>query len=191
MAEFRLAARSVFAAVGGCRVDAKGVIFDEAPARSFLSLAARTGQADALAAAMKAAFDIDLPAPGQFATAKGAMALFSGPGQWFLSAAEETLLGRVQDAAQGTGSVTDQSDSFTALTLSGPRARDVLMRLSSLDFDDPAFPTGSTARTPMQQIGVIVARTGDGPDYLLNTPRSTARGFAHDVKVAIAAVLAR
>jgi sarcosine oxidase gamma subunit len=65
------------------------------------------------------------------------------------------------------------------------------MRLSSLDFEDAAFPAGSVARTSMQQISVMIARTGDGPDFLLNTPRSTARGLAHDVRAAIESVSAR
>lgn len=191
MADFELKPRSVFDSVGGCRVEATGVTFDEATQRSLISLTARKGQAEAVGKAVKKAFGIDLPDARKSTTANGITALYSGPGQWFLTAEDEALFAKTQKATDSVASVTDQSDGFTALTLSGPRAPDVLMRLSSLDYTDTAFPTGSVARTPMQQISVMIARTGDGPDFLLNTPRSTARGFAHDVKIAISAILTR
>ncbi|MEM7545927.1 MAG: sarcosine oxidase subunit gamma family protein [Pseudomonadota bacterium] len=191
MADFELKPRSVFDAIGGCRVAAEGVTFDEAAPRTLLSLAARKGQADALRSAVAKAFDLDLPDAGQMVMAKGITALWSGPDQWFLSAEGDAHLAKTAKVVADMASVTDQSDGYTALTLAGPRAPDVLMRMSSLDFNEEAFPAGSVARTSMQQISAMIARTGDGPDYLINTPRSTARDFAHDIKVAITAVLAR
>lgn len=198
-AEFTLSPRSVFDAVGGCRTEAPGVVFDEAAPRALVSLAARRGGAEALTATVEKATGLILPPGGRSAFAEfgggGVLALFSGPGQWLLSAERAGLLGEMRELAGDEGSVTDQSDAFTALTLNGLGARAVLCRLSTLDFDDAAFPPGSAARTPMQQISVIVARREDeprgAPRFLLNTPRSTARGFARDVETAMRALEAR
>ena len=84
--------------------------------------------------------------------------------------------------------MTDQSDSFTELTMDGPLALEVLSRLSSLDFE--TFEVGAVGRTPMQQIAVTIARTG-AESWRMNTSRSTARDFAHDVEIAARSVMAR
>lgn len=190
MAEFTLTPRSIFEAVGGCRIDIEGFVFDEAPARSLVSLTARRGEGarKALAAAIHGAFGLDLPPPGRFAEADGVRAMFAQPGQWLIAAEREGLEAEVRAAASGAGTVTDQSDSFTELTMEGPLAPEVLSRLSSLDFE--RFEIGAVGRTPMQQIAVIIARTGEAA-WRLNTARSTARGFAHDVDVAARSVAAR
>lgn len=195
MAEFTLKARSIFAAVGGARAEAPGVVLDEAPARALVSLAARRGEARALAAALDAVEGLTLPGPGQSVEAAGLTALALAPGQWFIAGADADagLEARVRAAAGDCGDVTDISDGFVALTLSGPRARDVLARLSTLDHADAGFPEGAVARTVMAQIGVVIRRLpgADAPAYALETARSSARSFAHDVATAIRAVAAR
>lgn len=190
MPEFQLTPRSVFDAVGGCRVEGNGITFDEAPARTMLSLSTRKGQETRLRAAIKKSYGLALPGPGTFAATDDMTAYYAGPEQWFLSS-ENNSLTKLTAITAALASVTDQSDSFAALSLGGPLARDVLMRLTSVDLDDAMFPSGSVTRTAMQQISVMIARVGDGPDYVLNTPRSTARGFADDVKTAITTLLAR
>ncbi|MEM8751369.1 MAG: hypothetical protein AAGF90_00195 [Pseudomonadota bacterium] len=188
MAEYALKPRSIFEAVGGARVEGPGFVVDEAPARTLVSFAARRG-ADPSAAVRKA-FALDLPGPARSAEGDGVVAYFDGPGRWFLRGGEG-LLDAARKAAAGVATVTDQSDGFASLTLTGPRSRDLLSRLSTLDFADAAFPVGAVARTPMQQISVTILRTGDGPDYVLETPRSTARDLAHDVKAAAKALAAQ
>ena len=191
MANYTLTARSIFDAVGGCRIEMEGLTFDEAPARSLVSLAQRRGETGgALSANVKSALGVELPVSGRFTSANGVTVMFAQPGQWLISAERKGLEAEVKAAAAGAGTVTDQSDSFTELTLEGPLAREVLSRLSSLDFDDAAFPVGAMGRTPMQQIAVTIARTGEEA-YRLNTSRSTARDFAHDVAVAARSVAAR
>ena len=189
MAEFQLKPRSIFEAVGGCRIETDGLTFDEAPARSLVSLARRRGEAGAaLDANISKAFGVDLPEPGRFASANGVTIMFSQPGQWLIAAERDGLEAEAKAAAAGAGTVTDQSDSFTELMLEGPMAREVLSRLSSLDY--ATFEIGQVARTPMQQIAVTIARTGEDA-YRLNTSRSTARDFAHDVDVAVKSIAAR
>lgn len=189
MADFTITPRSIFDAIGGCRIEADGFTFDEAPARSLVSLARRRGEpGEALDANIKAAFGADLPEAGRLTHGEGVAIVFTGPGQWFVIAPDEDLETKVRGAAAGAGTVTDQSDSFTELMMEGPLATEVLSRLSSLDFE--TFEIGAVARTPMQQIAVTIARKGP-ESWRLNTARSTARDFAHDVDVAIKAVMAR
>ena len=189
MADFTLAPRSIYDAVGGCRIEVEGFTFDEAPARSLVSLARRRGDAGAaLDANVKAALGADLPGPGRFTTANGVTIMFAQPGQWLIAAERDGLEAEVKAAAAGAGTVTDQSDSFTELTVDGLLATEVLSRLSSLDY--ATFEVGAVARTPMQQIAVTIARTG-AESWRLNTSRSTARDFAHDVQTAVEAITAR
>ncbi|MEX2518981.1 MAG: hypothetical protein WD969_06580 [Paracoccaceae bacterium] len=188
MAEFILSARSAF---GGApaRVEAPGVTFDEAGPRGLVHLAARRGLGAALEAEIAGL--LPLPGAGRSAEADGFCAVALAPGQWLITGPQEGLETHIAMLA-ASGAVTDLSDAYVSFRLEGPGARAVLARLSSLDFEETAFPVGAAARTIMAHIGVIIRRLpdADGPAYALETARSTARSFAHDVAQAIRAMAA-
>ncbi|MFV0474516.1 MAG: sarcosine oxidase subunit gamma [Pikeienuella sp.] len=193
MAEFTLKPRSVFEGAADAPKGGEGIHFAEGPARGLVSLAARRGGGDALRAALEAAEGLTLPGPGRYAASGALTAMASAPGQWLIAAeGEADPEARIRAAAGIAGDVTDISDGFVSLRLSGPGARDALARISTLDFTDAAFPVGAFARTRMMQIGVAIRRLGGetGPAYALETPRSTARSFAHEVNTAIRSAVA-
>ncbi len=128
-----------------------------------------------------------LPGPGRAAEEGGLTFLPLGPGQWLAIGDGGALAARLPSAA-----LTDVSDGHVPLLLEGPKARDVLARLSSLDYE--AFPPGAVARTLMMQLAATIRRLPDGPAgpaYALEVARSSARSFVHHVEEAMRAVAAR
>lgn len=55
--------------------------------------------------------------------------------------------------------LTDQTDGWAILTLTGPMAEAALMRPVPLDLRLPAFPTGRTTRAPLNHMQAILTRT--------------------------------
>lgn len=124
---------------------------------------------------------VQMPDPGQTLVHEGRRILWSGRRQALVLGAPLAVTG---------AAVTDQSDAWVALTLSGARARDVLSRLVPIDLRDRAFPEAATARTLLQHVTVSLTRTA--PDaYLILAFRSMAGTLVHDITVAMENAAAR
>nr|WP_239479888.1 sarcosine oxidase subunit gamma family protein [Actibacterium sp. 188UL27-1] len=142
------------------------------------------GQDSDLAQALQAAHGLSWPAPGGVVEQGEARILWFGLGQ-------ALLIGIVPNPSLGDhAALTDQSDAWAAMALSGPNARSVLVRLTPLDLRDGAFAVGRTARTMLQHMGCSLTRTG-ADAYLILVMRSMAASAAHDLTDAMAMVAAR
>ncbi len=80
--------------------------------------------------------------------------------------------------------LTDQSDAWTILALSGDTCRQVLERLCPLDLDESVFPIDAVARTVIEHTGVIILRTGRD-SFELITPRSSTASFMHAIETVV------
>ena len=60
--------------------------------------------------------------------------------------------------------VTDQSDGYAVLRLTGPRLRDTLAKLIPIDVHPRAFKIGDVAATVAFHVGATFWRLDDGPD---------------------------
>lgn len=118
------------------------------------SVAPFRGQAADTSAALKAATGLTL-APGYAARGSAAIQWF-GRDLWLLS-------GMPAPDLPGAA-LTDQTDAWVTLDLSGPQIAGVMARLVPLDLRDAAFPEGTAVRTEMHGMMVALARTG--PDTL-------------------------
>jgi methylglutamate dehydrogenase subunit D len=81
-----------------------------------------------------------------------------------------------------TAAVTDQSDGYAVLRLSGPFVRAVLEKCVSIDLHERAFASGSVASTRCAHIGVILWRLDDNagfPVFEMAVFRSFARSLWH------------
>lgn len=109
-------------------------------------------------------------------------ALWFQPGCWMIVGREAAAL---QRSLAGQAAVTDQSDGWLRLHLSGPATRDILARVCALDLR--ACAPGDVARTELaHQMAVIVARTDgieiwlmrslaeDGLKHLIDAAKSVA-----------------
>lgn len=148
------------------------------------SLAPLRGQGAALAEALTAAHGVDLPAPGRASGRDGVRLLWFGAEHWL-------LCGPAPDPALAACSaLTDQTDAWAAMTLSGDGAESVLARLVPLDLSPDTFRRGHTARSTIGHMPASVTRLADGT-FLLMTFRSMAGTLVHEVETAMSGVNAR
>lgn len=94
--------------------------------------------------------------------------------------AEARVAGKLGDAAY----VTDQTDVWCALKIDGPGSRAALERICMLDLHADAFTDGAVARTVMEHLGVIIARTGTD-SFLLLSASSSAKSFLHAIETSV------
>ena len=144
---------------------------------------------EAFAAALAGGFGAVRPVPGDSAlgTRLATRVLGMQPDQVFIlfeSPDPDQAVLTVAGALGSAAYVTDQSDSWAMLRMSGTGVRVALERICPLDLDDQAFPEGRVARTAMEHLSVIILR--DGPDsFLLMSPRSSGRSFRHAVELSV------
>ena len=113
----------------------------------------------------------------------------SAQNQWFLCFdddgtnpidAAKALLGKGLSKQMA---MTDQSDSWVILALSGLHSRQTLARICPIDCSASAMPIGTTARTSMEHLGAIITRRPDEGDhqpcFWLLSARSSAASFLH------------
>ncbi len=122
------------------------------------------------------------PAPNRFTESNGARLVWTGRDQAFLMGAEPPAL----DGAAST----DQSDGWAAFTLQGPDAEAALARLVALDLRATAFPVGHAARSGLNHLPMVLARTG-ADAFLILTFRSMARTCWYELETAMTGVAAR
>lgn len=184
MAEPILKARSPLAGVlragrHGRQAGPPGVVLRECADVQIASLAARQGQVDALAAAVRDGWDLELPqTPRRVGDARLAF-VWTGPGQWLAvsSTGSGVLDVLLRERLRGLASVAAQGDGRVVLWLGGPHARDVLAKGIGIDLHPRAFRPGDTAITLAGHIGVQLWQLDDEPSYELAAFRGYAGSF--------------
>lgn len=110
----------------------------------------RTGQVnDALGG-----LGLTFPAPNTQSVNGAVRLVWTGRDQAFLIGAEAPA------GLDAHAAVTDQSDGWAVLTVSGPAAVEALMRPFPLDLRAAAFAEGRTVRAPLNHMQAILTRTG-------------------------------
>lgn len=161
-----------------------GVTLAEVNLGTLTSIAPYQGQAKALGAALKDAHGMAWPAPNRTTGKEGARAIWFGR-EMTLLAGPAPDAGLAQHAA-----LTDQTDAWTAVHLSGRGVEDVLARLIPLDLSAATFRRGHTARTQVQHMNGSVTRVG-ADAFLILVFRSMAGTLLHDLQRAMESVAAR
>lgn len=140
------------------------------------SVAPFAGQEAAVSAQLEAQVGAGFAAPNR---RSGAVTWF-GHGTWLVAG----------DVVLDGAAVTDQSDAFAVVQLSGARAEDVLARLVPVDLRGKVFKTNHVAKTMLGHMAVTIIRTG--PDsFEIMAMRSMAKTLVHDLEVAMRAVAFR
>ncbi len=159
---------------------ANDVTLAEQPARLRLNLRLDPKDADALTAA-GAILGGSLPRTPNTAatTVNGKTLLWLGPDEWLVTgpageggAPEDALRGRLDGRHHA---LADVSAMYATLVLSGPRAREVLMKGCRLDLHPRAFKPGACVQTTLAKANVILHQTDDAPTYEITVRNS----FAH------------
>ncbi len=158
-----------------------GVTLAELAVGPITSIAVLPGAAKAVAKALKP-LGLAFPAPNTHARKNGARIVWTGREQAF-------LIGVAPPALNGAA-VTDQSDGWAVLSVSGPAAVEVLARLVPLDLRLAAFPVGTALRSGLNHMSAILLRTGD---YVVEVMvfRSMARTAWHELEATMHMAAAR
>ena len=159
--------------VAGCTLD----LLDLGPVAAIQPWPGRTGAADS---ALKAR-GLGFPAPGQSLEVADTRILWAGRETAFLIGSPPPAL---SEAA-----VTDLTDGWAGLVLSGDRAPEVLARLVPVDLRPSACPEGTALRTLLGHVPALILRRGGGFEVMVM--RSYLATVWHEVETALRQVAAR
>ena len=148
------------------------------------SVAPYAGQEASVSDAMKAAHEVGFPAPNRAPGKAGARAIWFGRDMALLAGPEPDTSLREHAA------LTDQSDAWTCVELSGAGAEDVLARLVPVDLRRATFKRGHTVRSQIKHMNGSITRIG-ADSFLLLVFRSMAETLVHDLKEAMQTVASR
>jgi heterotetrameric sarcosine oxidase gamma subunit len=158
-----------------------GVTLAEIDVGPVTSIAVYPGAGKAVAKGLKA-LGLAFPVPNSFVEKAGARIVWTGREQAFLIGVAPPVL----DGA----ALTDQSDGWAVLALSGPSAVEVLARLVPMDLRLSSCPVGSALRTQVNHMNAVILRTGDYA-FEIMVFRSMARTAWHELETATHMVAAR
>ncbi|PTX56698.1 sarcosine oxidase subunit gamma [Litoreibacter ponti] len=120
----------------------------------------------------------DFPDVGKSAPYKGGTLIWSARGQYMLLDAPTPKI---------KAAITDQSDAWTSVTLTGDRAQALLARLCPLDTAKMA--PGDVARSLIGHMSAIIIRQDAG--FQIMVFRAFARTLVHEMTDAMTALAAR
>lgn len=159
-----------------------GVAMAEPKYEAIQSVAPLKGHHGAVARRLQKALGVELPEPNR-RSGKGPFVLWVGPGQYL-------VLGRQVAGLEAIAAVTDQSDAWAIVELSGPTITDVLSRLVPIDLRGAKFELGHTARTLIGHMPCSITRTGTLSIEVM-VMRSMAGTLVHEISEAARLYAAR
>ncbi len=184
MSESTLVARSGFHDLLRPVGEGRGVIVTERAGLGLAAVIARKGGVGALAARVKERWGVDLLAGPRRDTSDALSLMGTGPGTWLATHEQGAprLLPALRESIGDLAAISDQSDGYAVLRLTGPKVREALAKLVFIDLHPSAFEVGSVASTVAVHMGVTLWRLEDGPDgaiFELALYRSFAASFWH------------
>ncbi|MEM9434786.1 MAG: sarcosine oxidase subunit gamma [Pseudomonadota bacterium] len=131
------------------------------------SIAPFNGQSKATDAALSKSFGLGLPEPGKSTSAVGLSLIWTGRGQYFLIGAHPGDL---------PAAVTDQSDAWTIVSLTGGTDTQILARLCPIDTS--AMEVGDVARSLIGHMSAVIWRRENG--FTILVFRAFAQTLIHE-----------
>jgi len=131
---------------------------------AFWQVAAWPDTLGAVAARLAEITGAAVPGPGGIVRTDSGQIARIAPLTWWMIGANADAIRALQDIAPDQGAIVDLTDNRVRFVISGPYARDMMMRLAPLDFRDRGFPTGRIAATAAHHVSVQIARGDDAWD---------------------------
>jgi methylglutamate dehydrogenase subunit D len=156
----------------------------EATPAFITSIAVHKGRDKALAEALKKAHDLALPAIGRTSSKAGLRLIWTGRGQHMLLGDKAAARALARSA-----SLTDQTDGWAVMALTGANAAEVLARHCPLDLGATSFKRGHTARSEVAHMMAVVTRLNNGFEIMVM--RSFAATMVHHLAQAMQSVAAQ
>lgn len=158
-----------------------GITVTEVEIGPLQSVAPFAGQEQAVSAALESQIGIGLSAPNRMVRNDTARV------QWF---GHRTWLVRGAVSLDGLAAVTDQSDAWACVTITGARATDMLARLVPIDLRARVFPVDQTARTLLGHMPCAITRLATDTVEVM-VMRSMAGTLVHELETAMQGIAAR
>jgi sarcosine oxidase subunit gamma len=158
-----------------------GIEVTEVLPECIMSVAAIAGQEKQVSTALKDQIGLGLTAPNRRTRKGNAHVQWFGHGVWLVTA---------NVSLEGLAAVTDQSDAWAVVTISGAGVEDVLAHLVPIDLRVGVFKNGHTARTMLGHMSVAMTRIGANT-FEVMVMRSMAGTLVHDLETAMRGVAAR
>jgi len=136
------------------------------PSEPITSIAPFIGQLDAVNDVLKL-HRIKMPKVGAVSSGKNLSILWVGQDQWLALGAPDMFF----ENLHGIAALTDQSDAWVALHLSGEDAASIMARLTPVDMS--ALSVGHCARSEYAHMPSVLVPVSDG--YKIMVPRSFAQ----------------
>lgn len=155
-----------------------GVSLCERPFRGQLALRGDC-QDPAFVKGVQQALGVNVPAESNTVSKKkGVSALWLGPDEWLIvlpDGRDEAATEKLRKALSGQHvAVSNVSDSRIIIGMSGPYARDVLMKGCSIDLHPRAFGPGQCAQTGLARCHMLLHQLDKVPTYDVYVHRSFA-----------------
>ena len=151
--------------------------------QSLIAMAIPLGEETKFKNSIKNIFGLKMPSPNKSVKNKDIRILSTQPDQIFV------LTKRIDDPEKsmaiefdGSAYITDQTDAWVILEISGSSSREALERICQLDLDKEIFQLDSMARTSMEHMSAIIIRKADDTFYLMSAS-SSAKSFLHAVEL--------
>lgn len=140
-----------------------GVRISEVDGVGMATVRSRLAGASELSRRAEAHLGLALPQGSHYRSGGAVAVVGIGPQSWLLlkAGAGGGFADELARAFTGCASVVDQSSGYALLRLYGPKVRETLSKLVSIDLHSRAFKIGAAASTAAALIGVIVWRRED------------------------------
>ncbi len=192
MPDMQMMPRAPLDAVVSHGANGAGLVVQDCDGTGLALVQVRKGAAADLAARVEAQFGVALPArPVRVRNGSVAFAC-TAPGVWFASqeGVSNAFAASLRQSLRGVASVTDQSDGYALLRLSGPSLQTVLSRMVPIDLHPRAFACGDVAASVVGHIGILLWRLDDAADgmprFEIALFRSLVESFWHALSEAAA-----
>ena len=156
--------KAVVAGHHGAGHGASGVSLSHVSDIALVQVMTRRGRGAEVAKAAKKLFGTEPPAALKIANGKTVTLVWSGPDQFLAFSLQPKLapsIDQTEQAFAGSASLSNQSDGRCQIRISGPKAKDALAKMTSLDLHDQVFPVGSAATTSIDHTAVNFWREAD------------------------------
>ena len=151
--------------------------------QSLIAMAIPLGEETKFKNSIKNIFGLKMPSPNMSVKNKDTRIFSTQPDQIFV------LTKRTDDPEKSmaieigkSAYITDQTDAWVILEISGSSSREALERICQLDLDKEIFQLDSMARTSMEHMSAIIIRKADDTFYLMSAS-SSAKSFLHAVEL--------
>lgn len=117
----------------------------------------------------------DLPDGPRTVTVGGTTFVGTAPGRWLATSETDVELAETLKAAIGaSAAITEQSDGYVVIDVSGPHAREMWAKNVAIDLDPSVFQPGDAAATVVAYVGVTFWQLDATPRYRVLVARSYA-----------------